>query len=379
MNQSTHIMFAGGGTGGHLFPGLAVAEELARGNANTKISFCGTGKDWEQKQVARAGFEYHTLPSAPLIGSPMGLLRALYSNSIGYRAAYRLLLAERPSVVVGIGGYSSLPLGLAAARLGLPLVLLEQNVIPGRANRWLARWASTICVSFAETAEVLSVRPRVIATGNPVRSAIVAASKDRTEQANLIRDTDPLLVVLGGSQGAHSINCLIPELLPEITPHLTDWQIIHQTGMKDGEKVRAAYADHRLRAEVVPFISDIEDVYCRATLAIARAGATTLAELAVSGVPAILLPYPFATANHQWHNAQAFGRAGAAIVVDDHPEPGRTTAVLTSAVTPLLRLPELRREMRLAMQNLARPDAVNMVVSEIHFAICSDQTARQSA
>jgi UDP-N-acetylglucosamine--N-acetylmuramyl-(pentapeptide) pyrophosphoryl-undecaprenol N-acetylglucosamine transferase len=372
-------MFTGGGTGGHLFPGLAVAREVARRLPESRVTFCGTGKDWECKQVEHAGFEYRTLPAAPLVASPMGLLRALYSNGVGYRAARRLVLKEQPTVVVGLGGYSSVPMALAAARQGVPLVLLEQNVIPGRANRWLARWATTVCVSFEDTADQFSIRPRIVTTGNPVRADIIEASSARAELAIQSRDADPLLLVLGGSQGAHSINRFVTESLPKLSGFLADWRIVHQTGAKDVEWVRAEYETYQVRAEVMPFINDMADVYRRATLAVARAGATTLAELSIAGVPAILLPYPFATANHQWHNAQAFGRAGAAIVVDDRPEPGRTNAALVSAIAPLLRLPELRREMRLAMLKLARVDAVEAVVSEIVAAAGARQSARQSA
>jgi UDP-N-acetylglucosamine--N-acetylmuramyl-(pentapeptide) pyrophosphoryl-undecaprenol N-acetylglucosamine transferase len=379
MTKPLHIMFAGGGTGGHLFPGLAVAREVARRLPDLRITFCGTGKDWECNRVAEAGLEYRVLPAAPLVASPMALLRALYSNGVGYRAACRLIVSDPPTVVVGLGGYSSVPLAVAAARQGVPLVLLEQNVIPGRANRWLARWAATVCVSFEDAVDQLSMRPQIVVTGNPVRAEIIEASAARAEHANQSRDADPLLVVLGGSQGAHSINRFVTESLSKLTDFLADWQIVHQTGAKDVAWVRAAYDAHRLRAEVVPFISDMADVYRRATLAVARAGATTLAEMAIAGVPAILLPYPFATANHQWHNAQAFGRAGAAIVVDDRPEPGRTTAALVSALAPLLRLPELRREMRLAMLKLARPDAVEAVVTAILTTTGTDQLARQSA
>jgi UDP-N-acetylglucosamine--N-acetylmuramyl-(pentapeptide) pyrophosphoryl-undecaprenol N-acetylglucosamine transferase len=372
-------MFTGGGTGGHLFPGLAVAKELARRLPESRFTFCGTGKDWECKQVADAGFAYRMLPAAPLVASPMGLIRALYSNGIGYRAARRLIADGQPTVVVGLGGYSSVPLAVAAARQGVPLVLLEQNVVPGRANRWLARWAQTVCVSFADAAEHFSVRPRIVETGNPVRADIIESAAARADQAIQFRDTDPLLVVLGGSQGAHTINGFVTESLPKIATSLKDWQVIHQTGAKDAEWVRAAYESHQLRAEVLPFIGDMADVYRRATLAVARAGATTLAELAVAGVPAVLLPYPFAASNHQWHNAQAFGRSGAAIVVYDRPEPGRTTAALVSAVAPLLRLPELRREMRLAMLTLARPDAASTVIAEIDRAMCVQPVARESA
>ncbi len=374
-----HIMFAGGGTGGHLFPGLAVAEAVARREPAARISFCGTGKEWERTQVAAAGYDYHSLPAAPLVASPLGVLRAIYSNGVGYRAARRIIESALPDVVVGLGGYSSLPLGLAAARLGVPLVLLEQNLIPGRANRWLARWAATVCVSFDESAEQFSVRPRIVATGNPVRAAIIDASAERANAASQFRDTSPLLVILGGSQGAHSINQHVVESLGRVAGYLADWQIIHQTGAKDADWVRAAYAAVGLNCDVRPFISDMADVYRRATLAVARAGATTLAELAVAGVPAILLPFPFAAANHQWHNAQAFGRAGSAIVVDDRPEPGRSATALVSGLMPLLRLPELRREMRLSMLKIAQPSAASAIVDEIHAVAANSRLARQSA
>ena len=152
MKATGHIMFAGGGTGGHLFPGLAVAEALRRCETGWRSSFCGVGRELERKGVRECGFDYSVLPAAPLVASAVGVIRAFLTNSMGYRAARQLVREQRPDVVVGLGGYSSIPLGLAAVRERVPLVLLEQNVMPGRANRLLARWASVICLSFAESA-----------------------------------------------------------------------------------------------------------------------------------------------------------------------------------------------------------------------------------
>jgi UDP-N-acetylglucosamine--N-acetylmuramyl-(pentapeptide) pyrophosphoryl-undecaprenol N-acetylglucosamine transferase len=276
-----------------------------------------------------------------------------------------------------LGGYASVPLAVAAVRAGIPLVLLEQNVVPGRANRLLAPWATVVCTTFAQSARYLSTRPRVVHTGNPVRASIVTRAAARATQADPWRDANPMLLVLGGSQGAHSINQLIVELLPRIASHLTDWEVVHHSGARDECAVRAAYDANRIRSTVTRYIDDVAAVYCRATLAISRAGATTLAELAVCGVPAVLLPYPFAAANHQWHNARAFSRAHAAIIIEDRP--GRSAAALASALIPLLREPQMRRELGLAMLKLAEPAAAGAVVSTILSISDTDHRARQSA
>lgn len=378
MNEPIRILFAGGGTGGHLFPGLAVADELQRRAPGARIAFCGTGRDWEREQVRRSGYKYHPLPAAPLTKSPWGLLRALVSNGMGYRVARRTVYTWRPDLVVGLGGYSSVPLGLAAARQGIPLIVLEQNVIPGRANQLLARWARSVCVTFESTAKHLPPAAHVVCTGNPVRASIVerAGTRAAAGPADPVR---PTLIILGGSQGAGSLNRCVTDSLPRVAPLLQGWSIVHQTGTRDAAWVREAYAAANLPADVTSFIDDVAELYGRARLAICRAGATTLAELAVAGVPAILLPYPRATADHQWHNAQEFGRAGAAVVVADRPEAGRSAAGLTAALQPLLKVPELRTEMHLAMLQLARPGAAAAVASEILGVLEVGRTARQSA
>jgi UDP-N-acetylglucosamine--N-acetylmuramyl-(pentapeptide) pyrophosphoryl-undecaprenol N-acetylglucosamine transferase len=365
VSEELHILFAGGGTGGHLYPGIAVAEELVARAPCCRISFCGTGREWERATVTRNGYDYHGVRAAPLVASPMGLLRALYSNGVGYRAARRWVRSAQPNVVVGLGGYASLPLCLAASRQNSMLVLLEQNVVPGRANRLLARWATVVCTMFDESEEYFSNRSAIVHTGNAVRRSIVVQAAERAHEATQFRDIDPVLVVLGGSQGAHGVNQFVTDILPSLAPHLSDWEVIHQTGDRDIAMVRAAYDSWQIRCKVVPFIEDIAAVYSRATLAIARAGATTLAELAVSGIPAVLLPYPHASANHQWHNAQAFGRAGAAIVLEQRQGSTGLTAPPVSPIVQLLRVPELRRDMRLAMLRLGRPGASASIALQI--------------
>ncbi len=364
-DPTIHIMFAGGGTGGHLFPGIAVADELLRRETSARVTFCGSGRDWEREQVTRAGYDYHAHTAAPLVGSPMGVLRAIYANGVGYRRARRTIRQQRPDVVVGLGGYGSVPIGLAAARLGVPLVLLEQNLIPGRANRLLSRWAARVCLAFEDSEHPFRCRARTIVTGNPVRSAILDLAAAADSSTHVDRSERPTLLIFGGSQGAHSLNRLIVQSLPRIAKQLIGWRVIHQTGAKDGQWVREAYAAAGIDADVRPFIHDMADAYSRASLAICRAGATTLAELAAVGVPAILLPYPLAAANHQWHNAQYFGRAGAAVVIEDRPDTAHVAATLTSSLLPLLKLPALRAEMRGAMRQLARPSAASNVVAEL--------------
>jgi UDP-N-acetylglucosamine--N-acetylmuramyl-(pentapeptide) pyrophosphoryl-undecaprenol N-acetylglucosamine transferase len=269
-------------------------------------------------------------------------------------------------------------LGLAAARLDIPLVLLEQNVIPGRANQLLSRWAALVCVAFDVTGEHLAAQARTVSTGNPLRGSIERAAA-QVARATLTRDARPTLLVLGGSRGAHNINLYMTAALAKVAPALGPWQVIHQTGTRDLDEVRAAYSEASIAADVHAFIEDMAAVYSCASVAICRAGATTLAELAVMGIPAILIPYPLAAANHQWHNAQAFARRGAAVVVEDRPEPGRSVASLVASLLPLVKIDELRSEMRRAMQGSGRLGASALVASEILELVGARGYVRRSA
>jgi len=257
-----------------------------------------------------------------------------------------MLRSQHVSAVIGLGGFASIPAALGAKSAGIPLVLLEQNVIPGRSVEWFARRADLVCGSFDETGPSLPRGTRYINTGNPVRSEIAAIS-----WPEFAARTD--LVILGGSQGAESLNTAVLDLIA--SGEIGKWPggIIHQTGTSDLERVRATYAGAGIAARVEPFFADMVSVYQRARLAISRAGATTLAELAMAGCPAILAPYPHATRHHQRFNAEWYAARGAALVADYRS--GATA--LREPFRRMIDSEQALEEWSRAMQATARPEA----------------------
>ena len=375
-NNSIHIVFAGGGTGGHLFPGLAVAERLAATIPRVRISFCGSGKTFEREHVSRAGFDYFALPSRPLPHGVREAVAFVVANLAGYLAAGRFLRRDRVAAVVGLGGYASVPLGRAAARHGLPLVLLEQNVVPGRATRWLGRRATLICTAFEATSSWLRCRCPVRVTGNPLRRGFQRRRCQATLTLTLSqgeRGPARQLLVLGGSSGAQSLNENLPRALYKVRPQLTGWRIVHQAGQSEVDSTRALYGKLALEATVVPFVNDMPQVLAATDLAICRAGGTTLAELAATGVPAVLLPYPHATDLHQAANARHFAAAGGCITIDPREVTGRLDGQLAEVVRTVLSSDGLRQRMSAAMYRLARPNAADDV-AELIWSIVSSRS-----
>jgi UDP-N-acetylglucosamine--N-acetylmuramyl-(pentapeptide) pyrophosphoryl-undecaprenol N-acetylglucosamine transferase len=281
---------------------------------------------------------------------------------------------QRVSLVVGLGGYASVPAARAAARLGTGVVLLEQNAVPGRATRWLAPAADLVCSAFENIRPYLRTGCRLRITGNPLRRAFV-------EQASSARYlTDRLgskrtLVVLGGSGGAKTLNEQVPPALYKAGVALGDWQIVHQTGERDAAKVSQLYRKLGLEATVLPFIENMPGLLSSSHLAISRSGGTTLAELAASGVPAILLPFPKATDNHQRKNADVFSAAGACKTLDERELSGRLDNHLAQAVVELATSHPERVRMAHAMTRLARPDATRRVAQSIGTLLQSTELA----
>ncbi len=342
MKNTFHIVFAGGGTGGHLFPGLAVAEKLSANRPGVRITFVGTGKPLERRHVAAAGFEYVPLPSRPLPRRASEAISFVVENVAGYFAAGRLLDEEHVAGVVGLGGYASVPMGRAAARRRLPLVLLEQNVVPGKANRWLSHFASLVCTSFQQTEQQIHWRCPVRWTGNPIRNF---AADDSDKMARFSPPLDegglkptlqspPRLIVLGGSGGARSLNENVPRALYKIRHLLTGWEILHQSGEADVESTRELYRKFALEARVEAFWADLPVLLAGSSLAICRAGGTTLAELSAAATPAVLLPYPHAADDHQRKNADVFVAAGAARLLDEREIAGRLDDELAELLEP---------------------------------------------
>jgi UDP-N-acetylglucosamine--N-acetylmuramyl-(pentapeptide) pyrophosphoryl-undecaprenol N-acetylglucosamine transferase len=357
MAEPLRVVMAGGGTGGHLYPGIAVARELLARQPEAAITFAGTSRGIETRVVPREGFALDVIRSAGIKGKSIaGLLQGALLVPASLVDAWRVLSTRRPQLVIGVGGYSSGPVVLAAAMRGIPTMLLEQNAVPGLTNRLLAPFVRAAAVTFDSTQTFFGAKAFV--SGNPVRPEFRAPAESTEEGA--IDDGRPVQVlVFGGSQGAHAINMAMVEAAARLaagSPHL---HVTHQTGERDVEMVRTAYRNAGLSADVEPFLYDMGRRLRQADLIVCRAGATTLAEMTAAGRAAILVPLPTATDDHQRKNAERLVAAGAAELLLQAEMNG---AALADRILALARDGERRRTMAAAARRLARPDAAKAIV-----------------
>ncbi|MEW5791403.1 MAG: undecaprenyldiphospho-muramoylpentapeptide beta-N-acetylglucosaminyltransferase [Pseudomonadota bacterium] len=349
MNAPIRVLIAAGGTGGHVFPALAVAEELRAGGAS--VGFLGTAAGLEARVVPAAGFPLGLMQMAGLRGKGVGRWLAapwLLLRAIGQARAF--LRREAPQVVLGMGGFVSGPAGLAARSLGVPLLIHEQNAVPGYANRLLARVAQAVLTGFP-----IPTLGRSEWVGNPVRAAIAALPVPEARLAG--RTGAPHLLVMGGSLGARDLNRVLLEAMARLAPAERPL-IWHQTGQKHFEEVQRAYAEAGVEARVEPFIEDVAAALAWADLALCRAGALTIAELACAGLGAILVPYPHAVDDHQAVNAEFLVKAGAARVIRQE---ALNADSLLKLLMPLLRDPQVRLRMATAARAQAKPAAAQAV------------------
>lgn len=298
------VIIAAGGTGGHIFPGVAIAREFQHRDPSTAILFVGTPRGLESKIVPREGFDLELIKVGALKGvSIFERTQALGGLPRSFVAARRILKRFNPDIVIGVGGYSSGPTLLMAAFSRIPTMVVEPNAMPGFTNRVLARYVDAAALSFADAQKYFGSRG--VVTGNPVRVDFARlAKKQRTDKLHVL--------IFGGSQGAHAINNAVVAALPLLASRSDRLSLTHQTGERDYETVRGAYVNAGLdEADVRPFIHDMADQFERADLLICRSGATTVAEVAAAGKAAIFIPFPFATDDHQRRNAEAFVRVGA--------------------------------------------------------------------
>jgi len=345
---------AGGGTGGHVTPALALAEAVAaRGGAPLLI---GGEIGLERKLVPEAGFELVSLPSGQVMGrGPTARLRAALATARGVRSAWRLLAARRARILISVGGYASVPGVVAAALRRIPIALVEPNAMPGRANRLAARVARAVFLQFEIAAARLGGAGAVHVTGAPLRRALVAAF--RAAPPRHTAATPLRVLVFGGSQGARQINEAMMEAASQLDA--SAFAIFHQTGEADRERVAAAYAAAGVPARVVTFERDMPSRYAESDVAVCRSGALTVAELAMAGLPALLVPYPYAADDHQAANARAMAEAGAARVLPSRPLAAED---LVRALGELAAHPETLTAMAAAAAKLARPDAADQIV-----------------
>lgn len=345
------VMIAAGGTGGHIYPGLAIAKEFLHRDPKTRVVFAGTSRGLEEQLVPAAGFELETLRIGALKNVSLGRqLKSLARMPKDFLEVFALLRKYQPRVVIGAGGFVTGPVVLAAALKGLPTMVIEPNALPGFTNRILARFVRRAAVSFVESLRFF--RGRGVVTGTPVRSEFFELEPKPAS-------SETRVLVFGGSQGAKAINDAMIEALPHLESVLDRLKIVHQTGQSDYQRIRDAYERAGVVANVKPYIDRMGEAFRDADFVICRAGAMTSAEVAAAGRPAIMIPFPLAADDHQRKNAEALERAGAARMIVQSELSG---ARLAAEILDLCASSSKRAEMGKAARMLARPDAARKVV-----------------
>lgn len=353
------LLIAGGGTGGHLFPGLAVAAACRAQEPGLELAFVNTGKALESQALSRAGYDLEPLAARAFRGAGlMGRLKSLAVLPGALLGARSILKRRRPALVLAVGGYAAFPLGVMARLGGVTLAVQEQNALPGLTNRLLGKVARQVFVSFPEAQAHFPAR-RSLLVGNPVRPDLLEAARQAAGQR-----PDPgerfRVLILGGSQGAHSLNQALCQALPLLAGQKARLHFTHQTGASDQALVQAAYAEQGFEAQVADFFEDMGRLYGLAHLVICRAGAGTLTELTACGRAGICVPYPHAAGDHQTKNAQSLVSAGAARLLPDGQLSGQAVA---SLLLELMDQPQVLRAMEERAQALGRPQAAQEIAS----------------
>jgi UDP-N-acetylglucosamine--N-acetylmuramyl-(pentapeptide) pyrophosphoryl-undecaprenol N-acetylglucosamine transferase len=354
------FVLSGGGTAGHIYPALSVAERLSAGGRD-EVLFVGTPQGLEARLVPEAGVAFTGLPASGFDRSrPWTLITSSVRIALSTVRAYRLLGRLSPDAIVGFGGYVSIPVGVAARMQRVPLVLHEQNAVPGLANRVLSRWADSVATTYASSVDRFRHPERVIVTGNPVRPAVLTSEVSRGREVMGLAQDSVVVLVFGGSRGARHLNEAVMRVAADVLG-ITGVEVVHVAGRAEVEGVRAEVESKALdqkRWHVYEYLEDMGSALAASDLIVARAGATSIAEITVLGRPAILVPYPYATDDHQTLNAAAMAAAGAAVVVADDELDGSR---FDDALLSLLSDAERRANMAAASKALGRPGAAEDV------------------
>ena len=347
--MANSVVIAGGGTGGHLYPGIALAKALMKHDKDIQITFVGTQQGIESRVLPREGFPLKTIWSGGLLGKRgIGRLINWFKLPVSLLQSLAYLLANRPKLVVGVGGYVSGPLAISAWALRIPVLIHEQNTVPGATNRWLSKIADKVAITFEMSKQYFPAH-KIVETGNMVREEFT-----QSKEANAPTSEKFTVLILGGSQGAHSINRSVLAALDTLEPMKDRLHFIHQTGQTDEAEVQTGYEQKGFSSDARAFIYDMVEQYRKASLVICRSGATTLAEVTALGIPSVLVPYPFAAHNHQEHNARALESNGAAQVILDKDINGEQVARI---IRDGIEHPETLREMGNKSFQMGRRDA----------------------
>jgi UDP-N-acetylglucosamine--N-acetylmuramyl-(pentapeptide) pyrophosphoryl-undecaprenol N-acetylglucosamine transferase len=366
-----NIVIAAGGTGGHLYPAVALARAFLKREPATAILFVGTARGLESKVLAHEGFELSLIGAQPIMGKGfIQALRGVLALPLSLRQCLKILRTRRADLVIGVGGYTSPMMVVAAAWLGIARVILEPNASPGMANKTVGPFAQRVFLGFESAASAFD-RQKIRVVGTPIRTEFVDDPKNPSVRVGDRR----LVLIFGGSQGAKAINSAVIEGLPELKKRESRISIIHQTGESDHERVAEAYRRANLAAKVIPFLYDMPSTLRLADLVVARAGAMTVAEVTACGKPAILIPLPQAIYDHQMHNARTMEAAGAAVVL---PQAELTGSRLMDAIKGILDDPERLDRMSTGSQSMRRIDAADAIVRECYALIGDHHDGHQS-
>ena len=352
------LLIAGGGTGGHLFPGIAVAEEFLARNSANEVLFVGTERGIEARLLPRLGYRLQSISAGVKGQSPLAKLKSLGQLFYGYAQSRRILKEFCPDMVLGVGGYASAPVVLAARGLQIRRFIHEQNAIPGLTNKLLARFAERVFISLEESRQYFPV-DKTLLSGNPLRKEILS---DVPSGQSVPRDDKLRLLVFGGSAGAHRINTTMIEALPYLEELKDRLLITHQTGENDLPEVRKAYEQAGFTAEIYAFIDNMAAAYSSADLIVCRAGATTIAEVAACGKAAVFIPYPYAADDHQRRNAEALLKKDAGYMILEQELSGES---LAAQIKELMSNPGRIDETGRNARTLARLDAAQVIVDEM--------------
>jgi UDP-N-acetylglucosamine--N-acetylmuramyl-(pentapeptide) pyrophosphoryl-undecaprenol N-acetylglucosamine transferase len=353
------VLIAGGGTGGHLFPGLAIADEFKRRDEKTEVIFVGTEHGIEARVVPREGYPIRFLRAEGLVGvSVMKKIRALSKMFSGVVDSHRIIKTLSPDIVIGVGGYASGATMLTACFKSIPTMILEQNSIPGLTNKILGRFVRGICLTYQESISFFP-KAKTYLTGNPVRMQVLKGSIESAYRLFSLEKSLFTVFIFGGSAGARRINMAMIEALNYLHDLRGKIQFLHQTGTKDYEHVREAYRKTGFKGTIAPFIYQMGEAYAAADIVVSRAGATTLAELTALGKPALLIPYPYAAGQHQELNARKLLEMGAAKMILNRELKGEP---LAESIRELFKNETMRREMQRISRSVGRPDACAKVV-----------------
>lgn len=363
-NSDAWFVFAGGGTGGHLYPGLAVAASLRELKPDCRVTFLSTARPIDRQIVEPYGYEIVPQPVQPWNPRPWKWPAFWKAYRASIRQAAELFAERSPSAVLSLGGYAGAPPIMAARKLRAPTAVFNPDAVPGRANRRLIGKVDTVFVQWDTTLDVLGRPGHARVSGCPVRPEFLSLSREGGCAACGVDPKRPVIAITGASQGASSIN-RAAMALTDFWAEMSDWQIIHLTGKADYDEVRRAYAGKLPHAKVIDFTPKIAWVLAAADLVISRAGASTLAELCALGRASVLMPYPYDRKKHQHANAQVLASTGAAVIVEDRIDPVANAKALRPALKEMMISPERRRRIAHACRALSRENAADLIANAL--------------